>query len=87
MRNIELLAVLTPLYIYHGCSTGKMLWEETFTPMNMKNCRCYNIRKHREIKNGKHYVVLVISLKFGNMDKIKIKYLEPKYYSGKSGEG
>ena len=46
----------------------------------MKNCGCRNVRKHREIKNGEKYITLEISLKFGSMDKIKVKSSEPKYY-------
>ena len=48
--NMNLLAVVTPLYIYHGWSTQKNLWEGKFTPANMKNCGRRNVRKHREIK-------------------------------------
>ena len=29
--NMNLLAVLTPLSIYHGCSTRKVLWEVNIT--------------------------------------------------------
>ena len=29
--NINLLAVVKPPYIYHGCSTQKNFWEENFT--------------------------------------------------------
>ena len=48
--NMNLLAVLTPPSIYHGCSTQNMLWEDKFTPgeftpTNMKKYGCYNIRK------------------------------------------
>ena len=28
---MKFLLVVTPLYIYHGCSTGKTFWEENFT--------------------------------------------------------
>ena len=31
MMNMNLLAVVIPLYIYHGCSTWKTSWEEKFT--------------------------------------------------------
>ena len=52
--------VVTPLSIYHGCSTGKTFWEEKFTgkkqdlfePVNMRNCGKRNFRKHREIKES-----------------------------------
>ena len=46
----------------------------------MKKCGCRNVSKHREINNSEQYVVLYISLKFGDMDMMKIKNLEPKYY-------
>ena len=31
MMNMNLLAVVTPLSIYHGCSTQKTFWEGKFT--------------------------------------------------------
>ena len=40
----------------------------------MKIYGCRNVSKHREIKNGENYVTLDISLKYGNMDKIKTTY-------------
>ena len=43
--NMKFLVVVTPLSIYHGCSTRKTFWEEKFTgkkdlfqSVNMKNC-------------------------------------------------
>ena len=74
----NLLAVVTLLSIYHGCSTRMMFWEENFTlgeftPMNIKNCGHPNARKHREIKYGENYITLDISLKFGSLEKMKIK--------------
>ena len=77
MVNINLLEVVTPPAIYHGCSTRKKFWEEKFTlgeftAANMKNCGRRNIRKHREIKGSDKYVTLDISLKFDSLDKIKI---------------
>ena len=55
--NMKLLAVLTPLSIYHRCSTWRTFWEENFTPgeftpANMENCGRRNARKDREINNG-----------------------------------
>ena len=42
--NMKILAVLTPPYIYHGCSTWKTFWEgkfideeNLFPAVNMKN--------------------------------------------------
>ena len=40
-----------------------------------------------EIKNGEQYITSDISLKFGNLDKIKVTSSEPKYYLGISGKG
>ena len=84
MTNMDILAVVTPLYISHGCYTRKTLWEEILTlgefiAMNMKNCARCNIRKNREIKNSDKYGTLDISLKFVSMDKMRIKYSESKY--------
>ena len=50
--NMNLLEFITPPSIYHGLSTYKTFWEEKFTfgeftPVNMKNCVCRNVRKHR----------------------------------------
>ena len=80
MNSMKLLTFVTKLSMYHGCFNRKTFWEEKFTPANMKNCGCHNVRKDREIKNGEQYVVLDISLKFGNLDKIKITGSEPKDY-------
>ena len=78
--NMKLLSVVTPLPIYHGCSTPKMFWEEKFTgeeklfsDLNMKNCGHSNVRKHRDIKGSDKYVTLDISSKFDSLDKMKIK--------------
>ena len=71
MMNMNLLEVVTQPSIYHGCSTKKMLWEETltveenftlgeFTAADMKNCGCRNVRKHREIKGSDKYIKLEI---------------------------
>ena len=90
MMNINLLAIVTPPSIYHGCSTRKTLWEEkftgeenTFSAVNMKNCGRRNDRKHKEIKSSDKYVTLYISLKSDNLDKTKIKSSESKGKSGK----
>ena len=71
MMNMKLLEVVTPLYIYHGCSTRKMFWEKKFTgkekftlgeftAVNMKDCGLRNVRKHREIEGSDKYVTLDI---------------------------
>ena len=71
MMNIKLLAVVTPLSIYHGCSTRKTFLEEKFTgeekftlcefsSVNMKICVRQNGRKHIDIKGSDKYVTLDI---------------------------
>ena len=83
MMNMNLLAVLTPLSIYQGCSTQKTFWEENFTgeenftlgefsDVKIKHCGRRNVRKHIEIKGSDKYVTLDISLKFDNLEKMKI---------------
>ena len=67
MMNTKVLSVVTPLSIYHMCSTRKTFWEEKFTSeenftfgeftaVNMKYCGRCNVRKHREIKSSDKYV-------------------------------
>ena len=92
MMNMRLLAVVTPPYIYHGCSTRKKFLEENFTlgeltAVNMKNCGCRNVRKHREIKGSDRYATLDVSLKFDSLYKTRITYSESKYKMGRSGQG
>ena len=83
--NMNLLAVVTPLSIYHGCSTWKIFWEEKFTvkedlflSLNMKNCGRRKVRKHKEIKVSDKYVTLDISSKFDSLDKMKTTSSESK---------
>ena len=85
MMNMKPLAVVTPPFIYHGCSTRKKFWEKKFTGeeklfsvVDTKNCGPQNVRKHREIKGSDKYVTLDISLKFDSMDKMKITSSESK---------
>ena len=92
--NMKLLAVVTPPSVCHGCSTWKTLWEENFTgeeklfsSVNMKDCGCRNIRKHKWIKNSDKYITLDISLKFDILDKMKITSSESKIRLEISGEG
>ena len=98
MMNMKLLAVVTPLSIYHRCYTWKTFLEEhligeemftlgDFSAVNMKNCGCYNVSKHRDIKGSDKYVTLEISLTFGSLDKMKITSLDPKDNLGRSGKG
>ena len=92
--NMKLLAVVEPPYIYHGCYTRKMFWEEMFTgkeivflAVNMKNCGRQNVRKHKEIKVSDKYVTWDISSKFDSLDKMKITSSESKGKLEKSGKG
>ena len=48
--------------------------------MNMKNCGHVNVRKHREINNGKKYINLDIYLNFFILENMKITSSEPEYY-------
>ena len=61
--NMNLLEVVTPPSIYHGCSTWKTLWEEKFTceenftlgeftAVNIKKCGHRNVRKYRDIRDS-----------------------------------
>ena len=82
---MKFLVVVTPPYIYHGCSTRKTFWEEKFTgkkqdlfvSVNMRNCGQRNVRKHKEIKDIDErvtlniYEILKFSEKFDNLDKME----------------
>ena len=85
MMKMKLLEVLTSTYIYHGLSNRKTFWEEKFTgeekftlgnlsAVNMENCDCCNVRKHRDIKGCDKYVILKIFLKSDSMYKMIITY-------------
>ena len=65
MLNMNLLAIITPPSIYHGCSTWKTFWEEKFTvgkfsAVNKKDCGRRNVRRHRYIKGSDRYATLEI---------------------------
>ena len=89
---MKFLVVVTPLSIYHGCSTRKMFWEEKFTgkkqdlfeSVNMRKCGQRNVRKHKEIKDSDErvplnmYVVLKISEKFDDLYKMETTSSESK---------
>ena len=64
---MKFLVVVTPPYIYHGCSTRKTFWEGKFTgkkylfqSVNMKNGGRRKVRKHKEIKGSDKIVTLDI---------------------------
>ena len=86
MNDMKLLAVVTLPSIYHSCSTWKNLWGEEVTLVSMKNCTYRNVRKHRDINNGEQYIALGISIKFGNLNKIKITSSESKSHLGITGK-
>ena len=82
---MKFLVVLTPLAIYHGCSTRKTFWEEKFAgkkylfqSVNMKNCGRRKVRKHKEIKGSYNIVILNISANFDSLNKIKTTSSESK---------
>ena len=82
---MNLLEVVTPPSIYHGCFAQKTFWEEKLTgkenlflAVNMKKCGRCNVRKHKEIKGSDKYVNLDISSKFDSLDKMKITSSESK---------
>ena len=89
MMKMNILAVVTPPYIYHGCSALKTFWEEKFTDeeeltlgefsdLNMKNCGCNYVRKHRDIKGVDKSVTLEISLKLDSIENMRITSSESK---------
>ena len=72
---MKFLVVVTPPSIYHGCSTRKTFWEETFTgkkylfqSVNMKNCGRRKVRTHKEIKGSKKIFTLNVSEKFDSLN-------------------
>ena len=91
---MELLVVVTPPSIYHGCSTRKTFQEEKFTgkkncflSVNIKNCGRRKVRKPKEIKGSDKYVTLYISSKFYSLDMMKTSSSESKGKLGISGKG
>ena len=91
---MKFLLVVTPLSIYHGCSTRKTFWEEHFTgkedlflSMNMKNCGRSKVRKHKEIKGSDKSVTLDISSKFDNLNNMITTSSESKEKLEISGKG
>ena len=82
---MNILAVVTPPSIYHGCSTWKTFWEEKFTgkeylflSVNMKNCGRRKVSKHKEIKGSDKSVTLDISSKFDSLNNMKTTSSESK---------
>ena len=91
---MKFLVVVTPPSIYHGFSTRKTFWEGKFTgkknvflAVDMKNCVCRNVRKHKEIRGSDKYVTLDISSNFDSLDKMKITSSESKGKLERIGKG
>ena len=91
---MKFLAVVTTPSISHGCSTRKTFWEEKFTgkenlflSVNMKNCGCRKVRKHKEIKGSDKIVTLDISAKFDSLNKTETTDSESKGEVGKIRKG
>ena len=91
---MKFLVVVTRPSIYHGCSAWKTFWEEIFTgkkylfqSVNMKNCGCRKVRKHKEIKGSYNIVTLNISVKFDSLNKMETTSSESKGKLVRSGKG
>ena len=82
---MKFLVVITPPSIYHGWSTRKTFCGEKFTgkkdlfqSMNMKNCGCRKVMKHKEIKGSDNIVTSDISVKFDSLKKMETISSESK---------
>ena len=97
---MRFLVVVIPPSIYHGCSTRKTFWEKKFTgkkdlfeSVNMKNCGCCKVRKHKEIKGSDKrvtlniYVTLNISEKSDDLNRMETTSSESKVELERSGKG
>ena len=94
MMKMNLLTVVTPPSIYHGCSTRKTFREEKFTgkeklfsAVNMKSCGRLNVWAQMDIKGSDKYGTLDIPLKIDSLNKKKITSSESKLFLEKSGKG
>ena len=90
--NVMLLEFVSTPSIYNDCSTRKTLWEENFTLgeftlVNTKHFGHHNVRRNIDIKDSDKYITLEISLKFGSMENMRIKYSHPKDHLGRSRKG
>ena len=91
---MKFLVVVTPQYIYRGCSTQKTFWEGKFTgkqylfqSVNMINYGRRTFRKHKEIKGSDNIVTLNVSAKFDSLNKIETTSSESKGKLGRLGKG
>ena len=96
---MKFLVVVTPQSIYHSCSTRKTFWEEKFTgkqylfeSVNMENCGCCKVRKHKDIKGSDKcvtlniYEILNISEKFDDLNNMETTSSESKVELERSGK-
>ena len=96
---MKFLVVVTPLSIYHCCSTQKTLWEEKFTgkqdlfeSVNMRNCGQRNVRNQKEIKGSDKcvtlnmYEILNISENLDDLDKMETTSSESIVKMERSGK-
>ena len=91
---MKVLVVVTQSSIYHCCSTRKTLWEENFTgkkdlfqSVNMENCGCRKVRKHKDIKGSDNIVTLNVSAKFVSLNNMETTSSESKVKLERSGKG
>ena len=91
---MKFLVVVTPPYIYHGCSTWKTFWEEKFTgkqdlfqSVNKKNCGRRKVSKHKDIKGSDKCVTWNISEKFDSLNNMETISSDSKVELGRSGKG
>ena len=54
--------------------------------VNMKNCGCQEVRKHKEIKGSDKIITLNVSAKFDSMNKMETTSSESKGKLGRSGK-
>ena len=90
---MKFLVVVTPLSIYHGCSTRKTFWEEKFTgkkdlfqSVNMTNCGHRKVRKYKDIKGSDKIFTLNASAKFDSLKNMETTSSESKGKLGRSGK-
>ena len=91
---MKVLVVVTPPYSYHGCFTWKKFWEEKFTgrqdlfqSVNMKNCGCHKVRKHKDIRGSDKCVTLNVSAKFDSLKNMETTSSESKGKLRRPGKG
>ena len=89
--NMNLIAIVTPPSIYHGCSSKKTFWEEIFTlgeftPVNKNIYGRQNVNKNIYIRDSVKYITLDTLLEFVSMDKTRITSSETKDNLARSGK-